>query len=163
MALTGYLKVVGKNQGEIQGDCKQSGRENLIIVNEVDHSIEIPRDPHTGLPTGQRIHLPMKITKHLDQASPKLNQACTSGEQLSEVTLQFYRINEKGQEEHYYTVKLENAIIVKMRCYKPMTFLEENKPYKDMEEVYFSYEKIIWTYEPDGVEAEDSWLAPKAA
>ncbi len=122
MALTGYLKVVGKNQGEINGDCKQSGRENLIVVYGVEHNIEIPRDPHTGLPTGQRIHKPLIITKHVDQASPKLNQACTSGEQLSEVTLQFYRINEKGQEEHYYTIKLENAIIVNMKCYKPLTF-----------------------------------------
>lgn len=25
------------------------------------------------------------------------------------------------------------------------------------------YEDIIWTYTPDGVEAEDNWKAPKAS
>jgi len=30
-----------------------------------------------------------------------------------------------------------------------------------MEEVSFTYSKIIWTWEPDGIEAEDSWTAPK--
>jgi len=39
--------------------------------------------------------------------------------------------------------------------------LAENKPYHDMEEVQFTYEKIIWTAVVDGVEAEDDWKAPK--
>jgi type VI secretion system secreted protein Hcp len=26
-----------------------------------------------------------------------------------------------------------------------------------MEDVYISYEKIIWTWEPDGIEYEDAW------
>ena len=76
---------------------------------------------------------------------------------MKEVVLKQYRIDEKGAEEHYYTIKLENAIIVEMQEYNPLTFMEENKPYKDMERVFFTYEKIIWTYEPDGIETEDSW------
>ncbi len=159
MAMTSYLKVTGKEQGDIQGDCAQQGRENLILVYGFDHAVEIPRDTHTGLPTGQRIHQPLEIIKHKDKSSPKLFQACCTGEQVS-TEHKFYRINEKGQEEHYFTVKLENAIIVQMREYNPLTFLPENKPYKDMESVLFTYEKIVWTYEPDGIEAEDSWKTP---
>ena len=162
MANTMYLKVKGANQGDIKGDCSQTGREDTILVYSLDHAVEIPRDTHTGLPTGQRIHMPLKIQKHKDQASPLLYQACCSGERITEFELDFYRINDKGQEEHYYTIKLSNAIIVEMREYTPMTFLAENKPYRDMEEVSFSYEKIVWTYEPDGIEAEDDWKAPKA-
>lgn len=162
MANTMYLKVKGANQGDIKGDCSQSGREDTILVYSLDHSVEIPRDTHSGLPTGQRIHMPLKIQKHKDQASPLLFQACCTGERITEFELDFYRISDKGQEEHYFTMKLENAIIVEMRAYTPLTFLAENKTYHDMEEVSFSYEKIVWTYEPDGIEAEDDWKNPKS-
>ncbi len=157
-----YLKVKGASQGNIKGDCTQSGREKMILVYSMDHEVEIPRDVHTGLPSGQRIHKPLKILKHKDQASPLLFQACCSGEHISDFELDFYRISDKGKEEHYFTIKLSNAIIVQMREYTPITFLEENKPYHDMEEVSFSYEKIVWTYEPDGIEAEDDWKTPKS-
>ncbi len=159
MAMTSYLKVTAKDQGEIKGDCTQSGREDLILVYSIDHAVEIPRDTHTGLPTGSRMHKPFQIVKHKDLSSPKLFQACCRGEQV-ETELKFYRITDAGKEEHYFTIKLEEAIIVEMQEYNPITFLEENKPYKDMETVSFTYSKIIWTYEPDGIETEDSWKTP---
>lgn len=161
MAMTSYLKLTGTTQGAIEGDCTQQGHEKTILVYAMDHQVEIPRDTHTGLATGQRLHKPMVVTKHLDCASPKLQAACVSGERMTEVVLEFYRINERGLEEHYYTIKLENAIVVETRLFKPMTFIEENKPYHDMEEISFTYEKIIWTYVTDGIEAEDDWKKPK--
>jgi type VI secretion system secreted protein Hcp len=30
-----------------------------------------------------------------------------------------------------------------------------------MEEVAFTYKKIKWTWEPTGIEAEDSWAVPR--
>ncbi len=162
MAMTSYLKLKGANQGDIKGDCTQKGHENMILVYSIDHQVEIPRDTHSGLPTGQRIHHPLTILKHKDQASPLLFQACCTGEQITEFELDFYRISPKGQEEHYYTIKLEKAIIVSLASHTPTTFLEENKPYHDMEEVSFSYEKMVQTYEPDGIEAEDDWKTPKS-
>jgi type VI secretion system secreted protein Hcp len=32
-----------------------------------------------------------------------------------------------------------------------------------MEDILFTYETSIWTYVPDGVEAQDSWKKPVAA
>jgi len=29
-----------------------------------------------------------------------------------------------------------------------------------MEDMSFTYQDIIWTYEPDGIESQDSWLVP---
>lgn len=161
MAMTIYMKVTGKNQGEIQGDCTQQGRENMIIGYSMDHTVEIPRDTHTGLPTGQRIHKPFEITTNMGKHTPKLFQACCSGEQM-DVETDFYRINEKGQEEKYFSIKLQNAIIVESREWFPETFMEENKPYKHMQDIFFTYETIIWTYVIDGIEAEDSWKTPKS-
>ena len=161
MAMTAYMKVTGNTQGPINGDCPQKGRENTVLVYELDHIVEIPRDTHTGLPTGQRIHKPLRITTHFGMHSPKFCQACCSGEQV-QVEIDFYWITDKGQEQHYFTIKLTNAIIVEERMWYPYTFLEENKPYHHMQDVTFTYEKIVWTYEVTGIEGEDDWKAPKA-
>ena len=161
MAMTSYLTLEGKNQGKIEGDCTQKGREKTIIVFAVEHEVEIPRDNLTGLPTGQRVHKPYKIVKRVDPASPLLYQACTSGEQMKTWQLDYYRINEKGQEELYYQVKLEDAIIVNIRHYKPDTLIESQKALPDMEEVSFSYTKITWSHKTANKESEDDWRAPK--
>lgn len=161
MPMPSYLQLTGKKQGKIEGSCQVKGKEKTIEVWAMNHTVEIPRDIPTGLPTGQRRHMPLTLVKNIDKSSPKLYQALTSGEQLSEVILDFYRITPEGTEEKYFTIKLGNAIIVTMESYYPETFLEENKPYRHMEKVSFSYEKIIWTWQPDGIEAEDDWRAPK--
>ncbi|RWX51568.1 type VI secretion system secreted protein Hcp [Candidatus Electrothrix marina] len=163
MANTMYLTLTGASTGPIKGDCAQAGREDMILVYDFDHTVEVPVDNHTGLATGQRIHKPLKITKHKDQSTPLLYQACCTGEQITDFELHFYRINDKGKEEQYFTIKLTNAVIVTMQEHTPMTFLPENKPYHDMEVVWFSYEKIVWTYNPDGIESEDDWKSPNAA
>lgn len=157
MALTAYMKVEGKTQGEIKGDCPQGGdKKDKITVYALEHLVEIPKDTHTGLPTGQRIHHPLSITKHLDQASPKLYKACCTGEQCT-VTIDHYRIAATGLEEKYYTIKMEDAIVVSMNKYTPLTFLPDNKPYHDMETVSFTYSKITWTYNDGNIEYVDDW------
>ncbi|MFW5836836.1 MAG: Hcp family type VI secretion system effector [Desulfovibrionaceae bacterium] len=157
MALTAYMKVKGKSQGDIKGDCTQSGdKKDTVLLYQQDHDVEIPKDTHTGLPTGQRIHNPFVITKHKDNASPKLFQACCKGEQC-DVEVDYYRIKPDGTEENYFKIKLAQAIIVNMREYTPMTFLPDNKPFHDMEEVAFTYSKITWTYTDGNIEFTDSW------
>ena len=114
MALTMYMKVTGKNQGEIKGSCDQGGdKKDKILVYAMDHKVEIPKDTHTGLPTGQRIHHPLTVTKAKDVASPKLFAACCKGEQV-DVELDFYRIKPTGEEELYYKITINDAVIVEM-------------------------------------------------
>ena len=87
MAMPSHLSLEGNTQGKIEGSCEIEGREGTILVYALEHLINIPRDTHTGLPTGKRIHGALKITKEIDKSSPKLFQALTSGEQFSEVLL----------------------------------------------------------------------------
>ncbi len=162
MPMPCYLVLEGQNQGKIEGSTKVKGHEGKILVQAVEHAIEIPKSPQTGLPTGKRVHGPMTLTKEIDKSSPKLFQALTSGEQMKDVTLQYMRISPKGTEETYYTVKLQNAIITNVRAWTPICLAQENQQMGHMEDVSFTYEKVTWTFEPDGIEAEDSWLAPKA-
>jgi type VI secretion system secreted protein Hcp len=163
MPLTSYLTLEGNSQGKIEGDCSQKGREKTILIYAVDHEVEIPRDKQTGLPTGQRLHHPLTITKHTDPASPLLYQACASGEQMKKWQLDYYHINEKGQEELYYQITLENAIVVNMRHYKPNVIEEGNKPYADMEDVAFTYESITWEHKVANKQAVDKWKEPVSA
>lgn len=162
MAITIYMKAKGSSQGDIQGDVKQQGRENTILGYALEHKVEIPRDTHTGLPVGQRIHHPVIITTEIGKHTPKIFQACSTGEPL-DVEFDFYRINDKGLEEKYYTVKLTKAIVIEASEWFPETFMPENKSYKHMQTISMSYEKIVWTHVPDGIEAEDAWNVPKLA
>ncbi|MDR2405100.1 MAG: Hcp family type VI secretion system effector [Deltaproteobacteria bacterium] len=159
MALTAYMSVNGQSQGDIKGDSPQGGdKKDKILVYKVDHDVEIPRDTHTGLPTGQRIHNPLTITKHKDQSSPKLFRACVTGERAA-VTLDFYRVKPDGTEEKYFTIKLDQAIVVNIREYSPLSILPESKPYPDLEDVSFTYSKITWTYNDGNIEYTDDWQA----
>ncbi|WP_298438896.1 Hcp family type VI secretion system effector [Geobacter sp.] len=161
MAMPAHLTLTGEKQGKIDGSCELQGRENTILVYSMNHDITMPKDPHSGLPTGKRVHGPLSIVKEFDKSSPKMFQALCTGEHLKDVTLKFYRITKQGTEEHYYTIKLEDAIVVSIKPNMPITLLEENAPYRHMEEVAFTYRKIKWTWEPNGIEAEDSWSVPK--
>jgi type VI secretion system secreted protein Hcp len=152
------MKVTGKTQGQIKGDCDQADpkKKDTILLYAMDHHVEIPKDTHTGLPTGQRIHMPFKVVKHKDKSSPMLFQATCKGEQMT-VEINFFSIDPTGKENNYYTIKMENAIAVDMGEYTLMTFLPENKPYRDMEEISFTYSKITWTYNDGNIEYTDDW------
>jgi type VI secretion system secreted protein Hcp len=159
--MNAHMEATGKNQGKIQGSCDMQGREGTMLIYGMEHNVHIPRDPQTGLASGKRVHGPLKILKEFDKASPKLYQALCTGEHFTDVTIKWYRIDPTGKEEHYFSHKLEDAIVVEIRPYVPVVFLPENEPYRHMEEVSFTYSKIKWVWECDGIESEDSWKAPK--
>ncbi|WP_027183271.1 type VI secretion system tube protein TssD [Desulfovibrio inopinatus] len=158
MALTAYMKVTGKSQGQIKGDCTQSdsNKKDNILVYDISHTIEIPKDTHTGLPTGQRIHHPLIVITHVGPQSPKLLKSLCTGEQCT-VNLYYFRIKDTGEEENYFNVELDEAIIVQKKHFTPTTFLPDNKPYHDMEEIQFTYSKITHTYTDGNIEYTDSW------
>ena len=158
MALTMYMSITGTNQGYIKGGCTQAGDKNeKILVYGYEQKSSIPINPHDGLPTGQRRHGSLCIETAKDVSSPKLFQALCSGEQLSEVTLDFYHITPIGKEKCYYKIALKRAIIVDIFAYTPLTFLGDNTPYMDMERIEFTFSEIVVTYTDGNIEAVDSW------
>ncbi len=155
-----YMTVVGEKQGAIDGGCTIKGREKTILGQAVDSLVNIPKSPQTGLPTGKRVHNPFSVTAELDKATPKLYQALCSGERMKSVQVDYYRISPTGTEEKYFTIKMENAIVVSMREYVPDCLRPENSTMGHMITYEFTYEKVIWTYVPDGIEGQDDWKAP---
>ncbi|MBU0618098.1 MAG: Hcp family type VI secretion system effector [Planctomycetes bacterium] len=161
MPMPAHMTVEGENQGNIEGSCDMQGREATILIEAMNHEVRIPRDPQSGLSTGKRIHNAFSVVKVFDKASPKLYQALCTGEHMKNVTLKWYRIDPTGQEEHYFTHTLEDAIIVSIRPWMPNCLDAATESYTHMEEVMFTYKKIRWTWEIDGIETDDSWHIPK--
>jgi len=162
MPMPFHMELTGNTQGNISEGCSDmKGRENTILCQALNHEVYIPRDPQTGLPTGKRVHNPLTVTKVFDKSTPKFFQALSTGERMSNVTLKYYRINPSGNEEHYFTIKLEDAIIVSVKPWVPNALDSSRERFTHMEDVSFTYSKIIWTWEIDGVEAQDEWKVPK--
>ncbi len=128
MPLPCYLTIKGAKQGKIEGSCEVAGHIGEIEIQAVEHTVEIPRNPQTGQPTGQRVHGVIKLTKVLDKASPKILQALVTGEPLEEVKLAFYRFNQKsGTTEKYYTITLKDATVATGHLSVSNCLLESNK------------------------------------
>ncbi len=162
MPMVSHMWLEGERQGPIAGSCDQAGRENSILVQALEHNVYIPHDPQSGQPTGKRVHEAIKITKVIDKSSPLLFQALTSGERMKDVTIKLYRIDRTGAEEHYYTINLEDAVIVAIRTWIPNCLDPSMESFQHMETVDITYRKITWTYEVEGLQADDDWLVPRS-
>ena len=160
MALQAHMTVEGTEQGKIEGSVDQKGREGTIYVEQFEHKIYMPNDPQNGMPTGNAVHQQMKVHKFFDKSSPKLYKALSRGERFKSVEIKWYRIKPDGKQEHYFTHKMEDAIIVSIKPYMRNRLDRDKEDYKHMEEVSFTYRKMTWNYEPGGIGAEADWREP---
>ena len=160
MAMLAYLTLEGAAQGKIAGDCITEGREDTIEVYAVDHNVDIPVDQNTGMATGTVLHRPFMITKAKDQASPLLMQAVCTGETMKKWSLSFWQINKEGKQEEFYKIDLEGATPVSYRQYKYHQLDEAYSKYKDMEDISFTYSKIMVEHVIASKSAEIDWSKP---
>jgi type VI secretion system secreted protein Hcp len=159
-----YAYLVGQKSGQIKGGVLQKGREDSIGVIAVSHSIVSPRDPQSGLPTGQRLHKPFTFTKEVDKASPLLYNILCTNENIKEATFKFWTPQLKaasgvGSEVQHYTVKLTNANIASMDMRGPNIRIPDLQKLTEYEEVALTYQMIEWTWTDGGITATDDWLA----
>ncbi len=169
MPTPAYVAIKGEKQGDITkgaftadsvGNLWQEGHEDESIVQAFASNVIIPRDPQSGQPTGSRVHQPATLTKYQDKASPLLWQALATGEVLTEVTLSFWRTSSKGQQEKYFTIKWEDAVLVDGKAIIPNCLLPENAQLQHMDEWSFTYRKVTWTHEKAGTSGSDDWRKP---
>ena len=169
MPTPAYLEIEGETQGKITegaftadsvGNIYQEGHENEILVQAFDHECMVPTDVQSGQPTGQRMHKPMTVTKVFDKSSPMLYVALSTGEKLTKCELKWYRTSSAGVQEHYFTIKLEDAIITHIKARMPNCQDPAMAHFTHLEDVSFAYRKIIWTHEVAGTSGEDDWRTP---
>jgi type VI secretion system secreted protein Hcp len=167
MALMAYMTANGQKSGQIKGSVQQKGREDSIQVLGYSHDIISPRDPQSGLPTGQRLHKPMVITKEVDKSSAILYNVLCTNENLKDVTIKFWAPVIKassgvgvGTEKQNFTVKLTNANIAGVEILtQEFSHTETVTAAKVIEKVSFTYQKIEWTWTDGGIAASDDWEA----
>lgn len=163
MSNMAYAYVKGQKSGQIKGSIIQKGREDSIGVIATAHSIISPRDPQSGLPTGQRMHKPFVITKELDKSTPLLYNVLCTNENLTEVTIKYWTPQIRattgtGTEIQHYTVVLINANIASID-FRQLNIRDTNLvKFAEYEEIAMTYEKITWTWTDGGITADDSWL-----
>ena len=169
MATPAYMSITGKTMGHITagtftsdsvGNSYQEGHEDEFMVQAFSHEVARPRDPQSSQPTGPRVHLPLMITKVFDKCSPLLLQALTTGEELTSITIKWYRTT-SSKPEHYYTTTLEDAVIVHIKDYMHNCQDPSNSHFTHLEDVHFAYRKITWTHEVCGTSGSDDWRKMK--
>ena len=162
MALNAHITIEGKSQGKISDKCGAvKGREGTCLVVNLEQAVLIPRGPHDGQVHGHRVHEPLVIRKAVDRASPLLQRALATGEEIT-AEIQFFRLRPTGdgKEENFYTIKLEQGRITSYKLELPSTLDRDNAALPVMERVEFAYGKITSTFVPDGVENVDEWITP---
>ncbi len=163
MALNCYItKIKGETQGEIKGSVTQKGREGWIECFAFDHKVHSPRDQASGLPTGKRVHSPLRIIKAIDKSTPLLMNVLVNNENIPELELRFFTPSKAGAETNFYTIKLTNANISEVKPYMLLNRNPEYMKYPEMEEVSFTYQKVEWVFVQGGITAMDDWEAPVA-
>jgi len=162
-----YVWFTGVNQGKIEGwgswagEDDQQGRDGSSLVQQFNHEVSIPRDPQSGMASGRRVHHPIQFVKRIDKASPKLFQALCQGERFSDVHFKWYRIDQSGAggQQHYFTIQLEEAVLVSMKQWFPITADSSRGNYSHFEDCSMTYRKITWTWEDGGITMQDDWKA----
>ena len=152
MPIPAYLTVP-----DIPGSVQVEGREDTMQILAFDHTVHIPTDVKDGKASGTRVHGQFKITKNFDKGSPLLYQYLCQGTVMDEVTLNWYTIDEGGNEKVYFTHTLAKCRITDINSWMPNVDNPETERYQHMEDVSFQYEKITWKIADGNVEASDSW------
>ncbi len=170
MPTPAYMTIEGEKQGPITagaftedsvGNIWQEEHTEELLVNGFSHVIHIPTDPQSGQPSGQRVHGPLTITKIYDKSSPLLYNALTSGEKLTKCEVKWYRTSAQGAQEHYFTHKLTDAIIVSIEARMPNCQDPGMAQFTHLEDISFSYRKIEWEHVVCGTSGDDDWRKPK--
>jgi|TARA_B110000971_G_scaffold62773_1_gene64161 type VI secretion system secreted protein Hcp len=168
MPMPAYMSIEGVSQGPITEGCtgESAGsdanetHEDEFQVQAFKHTITIPRDIQTGQPTGPRRHGAMTVTKCFDSSSPLLYNALCTGERL-ECEINWFRISDDGEEEHYFTMELEGAVVVDITAAMANVKDLASESSSHMEEVSISYKSIKWVHEIASTEGEDKWGVEK--
>jgi type VI secretion system secreted protein Hcp len=160
-ALDASIKVTGAKQGAFKHQNTVNvahGGDYTVVA--VSHEIVSPRDPQSGLPTGQRMHKPIVVTIDVDATSRKpWDDALAAAEKEPTVELEFFRPASAGlPPTKYYDVTLTDAVVGKLEVAPPdpndKTFVAGHQRLK----VTFTYQKITWTWTDGGKTfSDDDW------
>ena len=81
------------------------------------------------------------------------------GKRIAVRSLAYEDLRDPAVEVHDRVPTLEEAILVGMKSWFPITSDATKNDYSHFEDAAFTYRKIIWRWEDGGIETEDDWKA----
>ena len=140
------LKITGKKQGEIKGECKKKGHESQIDITSVSWGMNNPANMGRGGSggTGAVTFSDISFTKVVDAASARLQTAATTGEVLTEVI--FYFRKQGGKQEEYTLVTLKEAMVTNIS----ISAGSGGEPHESVSLNFAKYEIVYKEQQPDG-------------
>jgi len=157
-----FFSIKGQKQGLIQGEVTMKGMEGKMKGLKFSSELVSPRDAASGQATGKRQHKPIRISKEVGKASPRLFAALVQNENLPEVIIEFWAPQTKtvgatGAMVKYQTIKLTNAAISAIRR---VAEPDPRGQLQTVEEIEFVFQIIELTHLDGGIVAGDAWNAP---
>ncbi|SHO57646.1 Hcp family type VI secretion system effector [Vibrio quintilis] len=157
MAHVAYITINGEKQGMISSGCNtKDSMGNKHQENHADEITVLACDHLMAKDSQQqgKTHTPLHITKNIDKASPLLATAFAKQEHL-DCTINFYRTNEQGYNEKFYSIELKKALISSLNFSLPHTVHSHGD--EMYEELELSYKEIIWNHNVSGTMGYDNW------
>jgi len=156
-----YLTINGQSQGLISKGCNTLDSMGAKFQEPHKNEISVIAYEHHGSKSGgqhRKSHFPLFITKFIDTSTPMLAMAFAKQEHL-DCTLKFYRTNENGFNENFFTIELKQAVISSMSSNLPNLLVKDaDHAMIEMYEVIgFSYKEITWQHNLTGTSGYDNW------
>jgi type VI secretion system Hcp family effector len=140
--------LVENQDGPVEGKLS----DGSFQVFQIDFGVYLPFDTELNKPEGSRRMNPCKIVCEKGPQSPLLMKTLCEGQSCPKIELNWYTIDERGTETKYFTTTFENAKIVSMKEWMPLTKVKETENIGHLEEIAIVAEKYNWNYLPKGVE-----------
>lgn len=152
----------GEKQGQLRvdpdlKDVPGNAPHHQFSIQEFSYAVLSPRDPQSGLPTGQRMHKPVTFAKELGPSTPQLYSALSANENLTEVIFDCYGNDQGGKLVLAHSVKLTNANVASIDYLQPNVRDPLQQKLPEFALISLTFEKIEWTQ--GKTVAEESWRA----
>lgn len=76
--------------------------------------------------------------------------------------MHWFRTSTNGDSEHFFTTKLEDAIITDIELIMPNAQDKSNHDKTELFKVSLNYRKVIWEHVVAGTSGSDDWRGNKA-
>ena len=124
--------------GSIKGEAKDSKHKDWINIESLSYAMTKPMTTTAAVRRRASVKLDnVVVRKRIDKASPKLMEHCASGKVIPKLELDMVSLNGRS----YYKITLVN---VRISSVSTNTVCEPECHL--VEEVAFTYSKIIWDY-----------------
>jgi len=149
MAVKGEILIKNHEGNPLEGERE----DGSSFIFEFNHDVYLPYDKEQNKIQGSRRISSFEIVKDIDKLTPLLYDIVCNGRKCTEVLIKLYRIHaDTGEEEEYFNYLLEDAKVVSVDNYMPITKVEANENIGHLEKVRFLAKKFTWTYLDGGIE-----------